>query len=154
MCSRRAALPLTASLMVTAAVCGCSSGDEMAFAAVHGQVLLRGQPLADAMVVFHPLEGDAAVTAVASKAGQSLPKPMAHTDSEGRFILTTNRPGDGAPPGRYAVTVELRKVRLIGEEEVRDGPNLLPAKYSRPETTPLRYQVTDGLNDVPTLSIE
>ncbi len=102
-----------------------------------------GKPLAEAMVVFHPLEPKSRIH----------PKPMAYCDEQGRFQLMTYQAGDGAPAGRYAITVELRAPRPIGEEIVRDGPNTLPARYGRPETSPLALQVVEGDNEVPPLAI-
>ncbi|MBI2825173.1 MAG: hypothetical protein HYX69_10850 [Planctomycetia bacterium] len=106
-------------------------------------MLSAAEPVAEAMVVFHPL----------SSSAEAPQKPLAYTDAEGQFALTTDKPNDGAPEGEYAITVELRAPRQIGEETVRDGPSQLPAKYARPETTPLRYRVVPGMNDVPPLAV-
>jgi hypothetical protein len=125
------------------AAVGCGSASGVACAPVHGQVLLAGKPLAEAMIVFHPL--DAPPT--------GAPKPLAYCDAEGRFALTTMQTGDGAPPGRYAVTVELRAARQIGEEMVRDGRNLLPPQYADPQRTPLKYDVAAGANELPAIQI-
>jgi hypothetical protein len=98
------------------------------------------------MIVFHPL--------AANSAGeQPIPQPLAYSDAEGRFSLTTFTPGDGAPAGEYAVTVELRDVRQVGEEVVRDGPNLLPPEYANPSLTPQRFTVTASQNEVPLIRI-
>lgn len=96
------------------------------------------------MVVFHPLTPSA----------EAPQKPLAYTDAQGQFALTTYRSNDGAPEGEYAITVELRALRQIGEEMVRDGPSLLPPKYARPETTPFRYRVVPGENGVPPLAVD
>jgi len=105
---------------------------------VQGKVVYQNQPLAEAMVVFHPL------TAPAEK----FPQPIGQTDAAGHFVLTTLKSGDGAPVGEYSITVELREPRQIGEEVVRDGRNLLPAMYASPKETPLRHKVISGQNDV------
>lgn len=109
---------------------------------VRGQVRWNGQPLAEALVIFHPPLG-----------GPAVSKPFAHTDSLGNFSLTTLQSGDGAPAGEYAITVELRELRLVGEEAVRDGGNLLPARYASPEESSLRHVVVEGENIVPPLEI-
>lgn len=95
------------------------------------------------MVVFHPLMAGT----------EKVPSPIAQTDSEGRFSLTTLRTGDGAPPGEYAITVELREPRQVGEELVRDGRNLLSPRYASEQETPLRYTVVAGTNEVPPLKL-
>jgi hypothetical protein len=105
---------------------------------VKGQVLYKGKPVAEAMVVFHPLKG----------AAPDGPKPFAHTDADGRFELTTKVARDGAPAGEYAVTVQLRELVKVGEEAVRDGRNLLPAPYSKPSWSPLRVTVKEGANEL------
>jgi hypothetical protein len=111
----------------------------VSFHPVEGQVLLGNQRVAEAKVVFHPTEGQL-------PGGQ---RPQAYTDERGRFSLMTALPGDGAPEGEYAVTVELRAPVQVGEEVIRDGRNLLPPVYSRPETTRLRCRVRPGQNILP-----
>jgi hypothetical protein len=100
-------------------------------------------PVAEAVVVFHPLAEEA----------RTSPKPVAHTDAHGAFSLTTLKQGDGAPAGEYAITVELREPRLVGEEYTRDGGHLLPERYADPATTGFRYTVMPGENEVPPLEI-
>jgi hypothetical protein len=103
-----------------------------------------GKPLAEAVVVFHPLDNRPRTTAL----------PIGTCDAQGRFRLTTLRTDDGAPAGTYAITVELREPQQRGEEMVRDGKNLLPAKFSKPDTSPLRYEVIAGENEVPPLVVD
>jgi hypothetical protein len=110
---------------------------------VRGQILRDNQPLVEALVVFHP-QFDV-------PSGQ--PKPLGITDAEGRFQLTTLHSNDGAFAGNYRITVEQRQERLSGEEITRDGPNLLPDKYARSETTPFQFTVTSGENTVSPLNI-
>ncbi|MGI8979797.1 MAG: hypothetical protein ACR2FY_11285 [Pirellulaceae bacterium] len=110
---------------------------------VEGRVLYQNQPLAEAMVVFHPL----------IPPSEKVPQPIGNTDAAGRFEMTTLKSGDGAPAGEYAITIELREPRQIGEEVVRDGPNLLPPKYASPRDTPLRYKVVPGKNEVPEIKL-
>jgi hypothetical protein len=123
---------------------GCGGATGPVCHPVAGKILYQSQPLAEAMVVFHPL---AAPT-------EKSPQPIATTDGAGRFALTTLKSGDGAPLGEYAITVELREPRQIGEEVVRDGPNLLPPKYALPSETPLRHKVIPGKNEVPEIKLE
>jgi hypothetical protein len=111
---------------------------------VRGQVRLKGKPLADATVVLHRADVDI----------EGNLKPIATTNSEGVFNVSTMRASDGAPPGDYAITVEVRALRKVGEEIVRDGPNQLPAKYARPETSGLRCTVAAGENELPPINLE
>src|SRR5688500_9516347 len=80
---------------IMAAAGGCGSAARCH--PVRGRVLLGKVPIAEAKVVFHPLDGQL-------PGGQ---RPQAFTDEHGRFTLMTERPGDGAPEGEYAITVEL-----------------------------------------------
>ena len=79
---------------------------------------------------------------------------MAIAKADGTFDLTTYHSGDGAPPGEYAITVELRGLVTGGEEPVRTGPNTLPAKYAKPESSALKYTVVEGENEIPTIDIK
>lgn len=126
---------------MTLAVLGCSGGNAPRCHAVRGRVVLADQPVAEAQVVFHPLAAQP----------REAPKPLGFTDAEGQFELTTLKAGDGAQVGDYAITVELREPRWVGEELVREGPHLLPARYADPRTTELRYTVVAGKNAVPPL---
>lgn len=136
----RVSLLLSVSLFLP----GCGGVSGPVCHPVEGKIIYQNQPLAEAMVVFHP------VTAPTEKS----PQPIATTDGAGRFELTTFKAGDGAPLGEYAITVELREPRQIGEEVVRDGPNLLPLKYALPAETPLRHKVIPGKNEVPEIKLE
>jgi hypothetical protein len=138
----RAGLHLPLALLLTAGVLisGCGTAQEPVFP-VSGQILWSGKPLAEAVVVLHPEDGKR----------RSL---TARTDASGRFQLTTHQPGDGAPAGTYLVTVEYRDLVQEGDELVRHGPNQLPARYAKPETSGLRCEVTAGTNTLPVWNLE
>jgi len=111
----------------------------------HGKILYDSQPLAEAMVVLHPLDPD--------PDDENNQRPIAITKADGTFELTTLQPKDGAPAGEYTITVELRDKRMDGDVEVRDGKNLLPARYRDPARSKLMYRVVEGDNDIPTLEL-
>ncbi|MCE9529328.1 MAG: hypothetical protein K8R36_25040 [Planctomycetales bacterium] len=138
-------MPLSRTLFfsVFLLLAGCDGETGPRCYSVQGKVVYQNRPLAEAMVVFHPLTAPA----------EESPQPIGHTDVAGQFVLTTLKSGDGAPVGEYSITVELREPRQIGEEIVRDGPNLLPAKYANPKETPLRHKVIPGQNDVPEIKL-
>jgi len=135
-------------LLKLAALCtclvGCSGPKGPVCAPVKGAVTRGGKPLAEAMVVLHRVGGDV----------EGHQKPMAYTDTSGNFILTTFKHNDGAPPGDYAITVELRALQTIGEETTRTGPNTLPPKYAKPESSGIKYTVVDGDNQIPPIDIK
>jgi hypothetical protein len=111
---------------------------------VHGTVTSNGKPLPEARIVLHSLGG--------SVAGNQ--KPTAIAKSDGTFDLTTYHAGDGAPVGEYAITVELRALQAGGEEPVRSGPNTLPVKYAKPESSGVKYTVVEGENQIPAIDIK
>jgi len=106
---------------------------------VTGTVLYKGQPVANATVLFEP--------------ANDTPAAAGKTDAQGRYHLETFGSADGAVPGDYKITV--RKVEVIrgqkGEQVPDDyvGPPpdekwLLPAKYSKAETSGLAATVKEG----------
>lgn len=114
---------------------GCGE-ERLTLAPIRGSVSQAGKPLAEAKIVLHPLDLQLV----------ELPKPIAYTDEAGQFVATSLSQGDGALPGKYAVTVELRALRQAGEEMIRDGKNLLPARYANPTTSGITREVAPGEN--------
>lgn len=138
------ALALAATmLLLAAALAGCSRPAGPPCFPVRGTVIHDGKPLAEVMVVLHPL----------TPPTDPFPLPLGYTDGQGKFQLQTLNPGDGAPAGEYAITLELRELRRSGEEMTRDGKNLLPSRYATPKTTPLRVTVVEGPNEVPAIAV-
>ena len=91
------------------------------------------------MVVLHPV---AEITGLKQK-------PMGIADEAGLFAVTTFERGDGAPAGEYQVTVLQRAPKLVGEEMVREGPNLLPQRLSDPATSGVTASIVAGENVLP-----
>jgi hypothetical protein len=139
----RAGLALALGL----AVVGCSKEDgRPPVFPVEGQVTFKGKPASGAFVVFHPLD--------ATAAGEE--KPMALVLPDGSFKLTSQGAASesvGAPVGRYAVTVEWRK--LVGQgSDVTPGPNVIPLTYSKPETTPIKVAVEAKENHLEPIAVK
>jgi hypothetical protein len=126
-------------------IAGCSLGQKGPVCSpVHGKVTSKGKPLAEAMVVLHRIGGNV----------EGNQKPIAYTAADGSFSLTTFKQNDGAPPGEYAITVELRALQTGGEEPVRNGANTLPPQYAKPNTSTLKYTVVEGENQIPIIDIK
>lgn len=89
------------ALFATVTATGCSrTGPAVEF--VEGQVVLDGEPLADATIGFSPAEGPGLGA-------------FGRTDAAGMYKLTTSRGGarlGGAPVGSYLVTVRKYRNRL------------------------------------------
>jgi len=112
---------------------GVSERNRKPVYAVNGKVFFAGTPAAEAQVAFHAIEG---------KKMRRVADGLVEAD--GSFLLTTYKAFDGAPAGSYAVTVVWREP----DDKGRPGPNRLPEKYSRPDTSGLRAQVKSGTNEV------
>lgn len=129
-------------------LCGTSCSQSVpgkAVYPVHGQVLLEGKPVANALVVFYPV----------GAWGAEESRPHAQTDSDGRFTVSTYGTKDGAPAGEYKVAIS--ELRDAGEETegqadvgspARKNPNPPPARYGNPETSGLRVTISEGPNDL------
>ena len=116
---------------------------------VTGQVLLDGQPLEGASVIFSPVE-----------AGPEIGSASAVTDADGNFELKSSfsTTGIGAVPGDYKVLVKKVEGKWDGTttpnpggEEIKNmsTTDLLPKVYGRVGSTPLSATVTpDGKNHV------
>jgi len=111
---------------------GCSRApDRLPVVPVQGVVIFQDQPLANALVTFHPAEG-------------SDPKATsgrATSSADGTFALSTHDANDGASVGKYRVTVECYQIRGEGSQW-EPGPNILPPLYANPSTTPIEVSVT------------
>ena len=107
---------------------------------VEGQVIWKKKPLAGAYVTFHPKGW---------KLHDSAPYPAAVTGEDGMYRLDTYGKGDGAPAGKYAITVTApdRTVKTMSP------PNLLPKEFSSPDTSGLEVEVANGANNVPPIDL-
>ncbi len=127
---------LAAGMLLSTASCAGNPA-ERTFP-VRGQVLFRGKPAVGARVTFVPRD----------RSGTQAPRPTAAVERDGMFRLTTRLAYDGAPAGRYAVTIVYRSpAKKIDDENA--GPDLLRGKYRDPKTTPLEVVVQPGDNDLP-----
>lgn len=103
-----------------------------------GLVKYKGQPVADATVVFVP-DSPAGVAANAT------------TDGDGKFVLKAFDPDEGAVPGKYKVTVSKVEIPLPAPRASHDEvikpvvpKYLVPQKYEDPEKSGLTAEVVDG----------
>lgn len=110
-----------------------------------GVVTFKGKPLPEHQVVLIPIDGRRPATGV--------------TDAEGKFVLGTNTPGDGAPAGLAKVGIVWAGPEQTGDavdQSAIDDPSkmpkptvVIPAKYSNPETSELTAEVpASGTSDL------
>ena len=85
-------------LLVAALLCGCGGSDpsRVPLLPTSGKVIVDGQPAAGVQVRFRPAADPNALDALV---------PFGNTDENGVYVLGTYEPGDGAPAGRYKVTL-------------------------------------------------
>lgn len=132
--------PFLISCCICLLAAGCGPG-RPATVPVRGAVTLDGKPVAGAQVMLMPQEGGRPAQGV--------------TDDAGRFALETFAPGDGALPGRHAVTVTCRRVSGAAPDAdglegavAPGGPKvewIVPQRYSDPKTSGLSAEVAPGM---------
>jgi hypothetical protein len=108
---------------------GCGGKSHEAVYPVKGQVFYKGKAAAGAVVWFHRL--DAETPGTGQPATQTPPRGVVQED--GSFEMSTYATKDGAPAGRYRVTVRWTKSKGGGDNE----ENLLPLRYMDPKSSSL-----------------
>ena len=122
---------------------GCNSS-MFEFADVEGRVLLDGQPVQEARVVFMP--------AAQGPNGEAGPYSQGRTDADGRFKLKSveESPRNGAVVGPHKIIVSTKKARLDPDQmdvEIIESPETIPHKYTYYKRTPLTFSVPSGGTD-------
>jgi hypothetical protein len=136
-------IALAVALAVAMTV-GCSEAKPQRVA-VHpasGTLTFKGQPAPGAFVTLHPR----------TPVGEDVPAPRANVEKDGTFKLTTFVGNDGAPEGEYTVTVRWYKLIQKGSD-VSQGPDVIPAKYTRPESSNLTVRIAAGQNSLPPIKL-
>jgi hypothetical protein len=118
------------------ACCSCTSRERKPVFPVRGKVFYQEKPTRGALVFLHPLDG--------SKLRGRQPRGLVGAD--GSFRVTTYEPNDGAPAGKYAVTIVWQNKPEAGDSEEE---NLLPPRYLSPATSGLQIEVREGDNELP-----
>jgi hypothetical protein len=124
-----------ASLGLAAAtfVVGCGSGNEFETAPAAGRVTLDGKPVAEGSVVTTPAQGWPA---------------RGELDADGRFTLSTYKPGDGAILGPHEIVVIAQSGPDPSEHFERPPPAptkwLIPERYGSRATSGLSFTVEKG----------
>lgn len=145
-----------AFLCAAACLClGCSkaeSGSRPGLVKAMGTITYNGEPIADALIEMRPV--DETITNCLA---------VGRTDEKGVFVMMTDRPNDGAMPGKYKTVVK-KQVEMFGDvplmdylkENNKDGnsefmydrgkvvvKDLLPPQYADPEKTPLVVEIPE-----------
>jgi hypothetical protein len=130
---------------------GCRGKDRVSVYPVHGRVMYGTHGIPQATVIFFPAED------VVDKAKKL--RPFAYCDREGNFDLKTYVDDDGAPPGKYRVSIiaisaprsASKKDQPAGEEQTGrintvEIPAAVSRKYGNVETAGIEVTVQKGEN--------
>jgi len=129
---------LVAVLVLSGA--GCSQ--KVTLNSVTGKVLYQGEPLAGALVSFHP-EGSTSA---------NITPPTGYTKPDGTFSVLTGET-EGASAGKYAVTVicsvpvktKVEGLSFGGEGETEDS---LKGAYANRNASQIKVTIKDGPNQL------
>jgi hypothetical protein len=119
-----------------------------------GQVLYKGKPLADALVVLRPVE-------LATKE-EGPPQPTGRTDPEGKFQLHTYVGDDGAPAGSYLVGISISPAFSEARDLMKNAQVTIPSKPARdvlgtryvdPGKSGLKAEIQPGPNEIPPFNL-
>ena len=69
-----------------------------------------------------------------NRANSARRRPHGTVDEDGNFDISTYKPRDGAPAGRYRVAIFWRSPTTSGDE---DGESLIPEYFMDPATSSL-----------------
>jgi hypothetical protein len=114
---------------------------------VNGHLSIKGQAPTGAFVVLHPKNG----TAIAPNG--EVVRPRAVVNPDGSFAFGSYDSSDGAPSGEYSVTVEWRRIVKSPEGSPVLGPNVVPPKFARPESSPLSIRVAEKSNELDPITL-
>ena len=131
---------LVAALGLLPAGCSGSRGDRLPTYPVTGHLVVQGKPAEGARVQLTAV-GDVKLLGLC---------PHATVDRDGSFRLTTYKTGDGAPAGRYALTVTWPLPPRPGQEE---GPDRFRGRYANPTRPVRQVDVAAGDNDLGIIQI-
>jgi hypothetical protein len=131
-----------AGISLAIALTGCNShatGPKMAQqAAVHGKISFQDKtPLKGGMIMFTPQEIEVGDGSLRYECGDVV-------DAKGNYTIGFNSNKQGAPPGRYWVTITPRDD--VGSELKGNNVARIPQKYQSATTTPLVKDVKEGDN--------
>ncbi len=117
-------------LGVAILILGGAAGCGKKYYPADGQVVFKdGSPLSGGMVYFEPLDATGKASA------------RADIQSDGTFQLGTEVKGDGAPLGRYRVTI-IPPLASPAQREKKTAPAVIHPRYQHPETSGLEFTVT------------
>jgi major membrane immunogen (membrane-anchored lipoprotein) len=135
-----------APLCLVAILAGCGRDDgRVPVYPAKGKVTVSGEVPEGALVVLYPAKKGSGAEVELRPSGRVKP--------DGTFSLTTYDAEDGAPAGEYAATIQWNKLIKQGQD-YKAGPNIIPAAYAAPESSPWKIAVAESPNDLAPLDIK
>ncbi len=125
-------------------VAGCSKSDDgrLEVYPVTGKVTVGGRPAEGAEVVLYG--------ATPELKGPGTIPPEGTTDENGAFSLTSYEPNDGAPAGKFHVTIFWPEPIPEGaDQEMFQPKDRLKQKYLNPDASGLTAEVPVGGGELP-----
>ncbi len=127
-------------LLTAVVLAGCGKGLSVpSTAPVSGVVKYKGKPLQGIRVTLHP-QADTAKPAFI---------PSGQTGPDGRFKLSTGKPGNGAPPGTYVVTFDKPEIGSpAATRSIETEIDAFGGKYSDPAKSEWTVTIEKGENSL------
>jgi hypothetical protein len=117
---------------------GVSTKNRKPVHACNVKLSFQGKPVSSAIVVFHSYNER---TKKYARVADGM------TEDNGATSMSTYTAFDGVPAGDYTVTLTWADPRF--DDTGKPMPNKLPARYAKPDTSPLNFTVREGdKNDV------
>jgi hypothetical protein len=134
--------------LLLAALVGCSKSDDgrIEVYPVTGRVTVNGEPAAGAEVVLYGTTPEFK--------GSNVAPPEGTTDENGEFQLRTYDPDDGAPAGKFNVSVIWPEPIPAGvDTEMYQPADRLKGKYTNPDASGLTVEVPVGGGTLPPIEL-
>lgn len=121
---------------------GAPIKDRRELVAASGKVLLNGEPVENAEVVFYYQVPEAEQAKV--KGQKQIRASDAVTNAKGEFVLSTYTNSDGAPKGEFIIVVTPFKTKTGLPVKAPE----IPVKYTKPATSPLKMTLKEAKTDM------
>ena len=135
---------IAATMLLAASTLGCSKAEvKVPVVPVTGKLTVGGEVPVGAQIVLHAK-------------GHTLPagaSPVGRVAEDGSFKISIYGEGEGVPAGDYVATVQWYRIVKTPSGDTISGPNVIPAKYGSPDTSPIKVTVRNEPTDLQTILI-
>jgi hypothetical protein len=137
--------------MVLITTSGCGK-DRLDVSPVRGKVVYNGKGVSQAIVTLFPID--------ATDERAKKMRPFAYAGFDGQFEIKTYTDGDGAPPGKYRVSVIVPRALPTGTKDRKADAPIAPSgttvnvppgivkKYANVDTAGIEVEIQDGENNL------